>query len=71
MIFALIIFVGIAKKAVIFLLVGIARFADAHLPGNGGSLKMAVLRFYLSNEGLSPPEKYSPLGCPYLISSKM
>jgi len=44
---------GIIKKVLIFLLVGVAHIVDAHLIGNGGIARTAVIVFFLSNEGLS------------------
>jgi toxin secretion/phage lysis holin len=55
---------GIAKKVAIFLLVGVAHLADAHLLGDGGALRTAVICFYLSNEGLSLLENTVAIGLP-------
>jgi phage-related holin len=46
-------FKGIAKKALIFLLVGVANIVDLHVLGKAGVVRTAVIFFYLSNEGIS------------------
>ena len=55
---------GIAKKVALFLIVGIAHIADRYMLGDNGALRMAVIFFYLSNEGLSILENAGALGIP-------
>lgn len=57
-------FKGIAKKIIIFMLVGIAHILDAHILGQIGVLRSAVIFFYLSNEGISILENASKIGLP-------
>ncbi len=57
-------FKGIAKKVVIFLLVGIANILDVEVIGTGSVLRTAVIFFYLSNEGISILENSAHLGLP-------
>ncbi len=55
---------GIAKKVLIFLLVGIGHILDTQVIGNGSVLRTAVIFFYLSNEGVSLLENAAHLGLP-------
>lgn len=55
---------GIAKKVVIFLLVGIANLADVNLLGDGAALRTAVIFFYIANEGVSLLENAAAMGLP-------
>ena len=57
-------FKGIARKIIIFILVGIGHMLDTHIIGNGSVLRTAVIFFYLSNEGLSLIENATHLGLP-------
>ncbi|MCI2061741.1 MAG: phage holin family protein [Eubacteriaceae bacterium] len=57
-------FKGIARKVLIFLLVGIGHMLDAQVIGTGSVLRTAVIFFYLSNEGLSLVENAAHLGLP-------
>lgn len=57
-------FKGIARKVLIFLLVGIANILDAQIIGTGSVLRTAVVFFYLSNEGVSILENAGHLGLP-------
>ena len=57
-------FKGIARKVLIFILVGIANIADVHMIGDGSVLRSAVIFFYISNEGLSLLENCAHLGLP-------
>lgn len=57
-------FKGIAKKVLIFLLVGVSNIVDVHVVGTGSALRGAVIFFYLSNEGLSMLENAAHLGLP-------
>lgn len=57
-------FKGIAKKVVIFVLVGIANIIDTQIIQNGSAIRTAVIFFYLSNEGLSILENSAVIGLP-------
>lgn len=57
-------FVGICRKVLIFLLVGIGHVLDAQIIGTGSVLRTAVIFFYLSNEGVSLVENAGHLGLP-------
>ena len=57
-------FMGICRKVLIFLLVGIANILDAQVIGTGSVLRTAVIFFYLSNEGVSLLENAAHLGLP-------
>ncbi len=57
-------FVGICRKVLIFLLVGIGHILDAQIIGTGSVLRTAVIFFYLSNEGVSLVENAGHLGLP-------
>ena len=57
-------FKGIARKVLIFLLVGIANILDVQVIGTGSVLRTAVIFFYLSNEGVSLLENAGHLGLP-------
>jgi toxin secretion/phage lysis holin len=55
---------GIAKKLLIFLIVGAAHLIDAYLIQSGAALRTAVIFFYISNEGLSLLENTVAVGLP-------
>ena len=57
-------FKGIARKVLIFLLVGIGHILDTQVIGSGSVLRTAVIVFYLSNEGVSLVENAAHLGLP-------
>ena len=57
-------FTGIAKKVVIFIIVGIANILDVYVLGERAILRTAVIFFYLSNEGISIVENAGELGLP-------
>ena len=57
-------FKGIARKVIIFSLVGVANILDVYILGHVGVLRAAVIFFYLSNEGISILENTSKLGLP-------
>ena len=46
-------FMGICRKVLLFVLVGVAHTLDATMLGSGSALRTATILFYLSNEGLS------------------
>ncbi|MCS4484488.1 phage holin family protein [Gleimia sp. 6138-11-ORH1] len=57
-------FKGIAKKILILTLVGLAYLLDAYLLHGSDALRMAVIFFYISNEGISLIENAARLGLP-------
>ena len=57
-------FKGIAKKVVMFLLVGVAHAIDLWVIKSGAVMRTAVIFFYLSNEGVSLLENAAHLGLP-------
>lgn len=58
-------FKGIAKKIMLFILVGVGHLIDAYLiTGANGLLRNAIIFFYISNEGISIIENSSALGLP-------
>lgn len=57
-------FRGIAKKVLIFLLVGMANVLDVQVIGSGCVLRTAVIFFYISNEGVSLMENAAHLRLP-------
>ena len=57
-------FVGIFKKVLIFIMVGIGHILDAYILGEGEVLRTAVIFFYLSNEGVSLLENAGHIGLP-------
>lgn len=63
-------FKGIARKALIFLLVGVANIIDVHVLGQAGVVRTAVIFFYISNEGISLLENAGHLGLPIPVKLK-
>ena len=57
-------FKGVARKVLIFALVGVGHILDTHVVGTGSALRTAIICFYLSNEGVSLLENASHLGLP-------
>lgn len=55
---------GIARKVLIFVLVGTANIVDVYILGKAGVLRATVIFFYISNEGISILENASYLGLP-------
>jgi phage-related holin len=51
-------FMGICRKVLLFVLVGVDYTLDMTMLGSGSALRTATILFYLSNEGLSIVEKY-------------
>lgn len=62
-------FKGIASKIFILGLVGVGHLLDQYVIQSGSVVRVAVIFFYLSNEGLSLVENASYLGIP--IPSKL
>ena len=58
-------FKGIAKKIMIFIVIGIANLCDVNLiKGDGTMIRTAIIFFYIANEGLSILENSVALGLP-------
>lgn len=58
-------FKGIAKKVLIFLIVGVANLIDVYvLGGESAVLRSSVIFFYLANEGISILENAGECGLP-------
>lgn len=57
-------FLGICRKVLILLMVGIANILDVNIIQTGSMLRSATLFFYISNEGLSVLENAAKLGLP-------
>ena len=57
-------FKGIAKKVLIFVLVGIGNIIDVSILKEGSAIRTAVIFFYLSNEGISILENAAHIGLP-------
>jgi toxin secretion/phage lysis holin len=57
-------FWGLAKKAVIIIIVGVAATVDNYILGVGAAFRTATIFFYLANEGISILENCSKLGLP-------
>lgn len=57
-------FHGIARKILIFTLVGLANLLDIYVLNQAGVLRTATIFFYLSNEGISILENAGLLGLP-------
>lgn len=55
---------GIFKKVLIFVLVGVGHIVDSQVLGSNGSIRTAVIFFYLSNEGISILENAAHIGLP-------
>lgn len=57
-------FRGSAKKVLNFTLVGMGPILDSQVIGNGGAIRMAVIFFYISIEGISILENTARVGLP-------
>lgn len=57
-------FKGIARKVLIFALVGIGNIMDTVVLKEGSTIRTAVIFFYLSNEGISILENAAHMGLP-------
>ncbi|MBQ6738159.1 MAG: phage holin family protein [Synergistaceae bacterium] len=57
-------FKGIARKIIMFILVGVANITEQHLLGNAAGFKTVVTLFYIGNEGISIVENADALGVP-------
>lgn len=57
-------FKGIAKKFLMFLMVGIAAILDMYVLGGESPVREVVIVFYIANEGISVIENAARLGLP-------
>ncbi len=57
-------FIGICRKMLILLMVGVAQVLDNIIFGQTGILRTAVTFYYISNEGISILENSAKLGVP-------
>ncbi len=57
-------FIGICRKILILILMGVGHILDVVVLGEVGILRSAVIFYYLSNEGLSILENSARLGLP-------
>lgn len=57
-------FIGVGRKVVMLLLVGLANVLDINVFGTDGIIRTATIFFYLANEGLSILENAGKLGIP-------
>lgn len=57
-------FKGIAKKVLMFLIVGVANIIDVRLIQTGSGFRTATIIFYLANEGVSLLENTTRCGLP-------
>ena len=57
-------FKGLARKVLIFCLVGIGHILDLYVIQTGSVLRTAIIFFYISNEGISLLENSAHLGLP-------
>ena len=57
-------FSGIARKITMFLCVGLANIIETHLLPDKPGFKVAIILFYIGNEGISIIENADALGVP-------
>ena len=57
-------FMGILKKILIFVMVGIGHLLDTTLLSGGQALRTGIIFFYAANEGISIIENLSAIGFP-------
>lgn len=57
-------FRGLVKKVAIFILVGLANTVDMSVLQTPGVIRMAVIFYYISNEGISIVENFAEIGLP-------
>ncbi|GHV39069.1 hypothetical protein FACS189490_02060 [Clostridia bacterium] len=58
-------FWGLTRKALVFVVVGIAHTLDAYILGQCAVLRVATIFFYMSSEGISLLENIAQLGVPF------
>lgn len=59
-----IMFLGLLRKCIIFLLVIVGRVVDAYVIGTGDAVRTMIIIFYIANDGLSILENSVALGMP-------
>lgn len=64
-------FKGIAKKIMIFIIVGIGNLCDKNLIKSEPMIKTAIIFFYIANEGISILENSLALGLPIPMKLKV
>lgn len=57
-------FMGILKKVLIFVMVGMGHLLDTTLLSGGEALRTGIIFFYVANEGISITENLSGIGFP-------
>lgn len=57
-------FKGIARKITMFMFVGLANIIDVHLLDSKQAFRVAIILFYIGNEGISIIENADKLGVP-------
>lgn len=57
-------YIGILKKVLIFVLVGVGHTLDLYVIGNGDVLRTTIILYYISNEGISILENCAVVGLP-------
>ena len=57
-------FHGVAKKVLMFFMVGIAAILDLYVLGGESPIREVVIAFYIANEGISIIENSARLGLP-------
>lgn len=57
-------FKGLAKKVLMFALVGVGNLVDVHVLGGNAVLRSTIIFFYIANESLSIIENAGELGLP-------
>ena len=57
-------FIGIAKKVLLFAVVGVANILDQNMLSNGQVLRDIAVFFYIANEGISILENVEEIGMP-------
>ena len=55
---------GILQKVMIFMIIGLSNLVDKYLLLDSGMLRMVVIFFYISNEGVSILENADAMGLP-------
>lgn len=55
---------GLARKVMIFAVVGLANVLDVHVFGNTAALRSAVMLYFIANEGISILENCLLMGLP-------
>ena len=61
-------FKGTSKKVMMFALVALGNIIDQYIIGSGSSIRIMIIMFYLSNEGISIIENAGKYG--FAVASK-